>query len=105
MPITKHVELFYFADCPNYQRTRKVVERVAAEEDVPIDLRLVELASADEAELHRFLGSPTVRVDGQDVEPGADERNAFMFACRVYRSDAGLSGQPNEQWVRNALRT
>lgn len=51
----------------------------------------------------RFLGSPTVRVNGRDVEPGAEERTDYVLACRVYRGEAGFSGQPDERWVREAL--
>ena len=51
----------------------------------------------------RFLGSPTIRVDGRDVEPGADERDEFVLACRIYRTPAGLRGEPAEAWVRDAL--
>jgi hypothetical protein len=51
----------------------------------------------------RFLGSPTVRVDGVDVEPGAEKRRDFAFSCRIYRSEDGASEQPAESWVRDAL--
>ena len=65
-------------------------------------MRLVEVAP-DDAERLRFLGSPSVRVNGHDVEPGADERTTFMFACRLYRTPEGLAGQPASEWVRAAL--
>ena len=42
-------------------------------------------------------------VNGHDVEPGAEERGDFIFSCRVYRSERGLSGQPEASWVRKAL--
>jgi hypothetical protein len=50
-----------------------------------------------------FLGSPTIRVDGRDVEPGASERTDVAFSWRVYRTENGFSGQPPEAWVRDAL--
>ena len=58
----------------------------------------------DDAVGLRFLGSPTVRVDGRDVEPGAEERHEFVFSCRVYRGSRGFSGKPDEAWIRDALR-
>ncbi len=51
-----------------------------------------EVASVDEAEQLRFLGSPTVRVNGHDVEPGADSRTDFTLACRIYRTASGHGG-------------
>ena len=98
------VELLYFEGCPNYRDARAEIERIAAEESVDLDLRLVEVTSPAQAEALHFLGSPTVRVDGHDVEPGADDRHAFVLACRVYRTDSGVRGQPAESWIRAALR-
>jgi hypothetical protein len=52
----------------------------------------------------RFLGSPTVRVDGRDVEPGADLREDFGLKCRLYRTEDGLTGTPAEEWLLAAIR-
>ena len=98
------VELLYFEGCPNHHAARELVERIATEEGVVPDVRLVEVSSPEEAEALRFLGSPTIRVNGRDVEPGADGRDAFMLACRVYRTEAGLGGQPSGDWIRTAFR-
>jgi hypothetical protein len=96
------VELLYFEGCPNVEATRALVQRVAADEGITPDVRLVEVAPND-AERLRFLGSPSVRVNGHDVEPGAGKRETFVFACRVYRTPLGLVGQPAQEWVRAAL--
>jgi len=63
----------------------------------------VVVPDAETAERLRFLGSPTIRVDGRDVEPGADARTAYVLACRIYRTEHGLSGVPDERWVTDAL--
>src|SRR6266540_1095644 len=97
------VEILYFDGCPNHESARSLVGRVAAELEVEPEIDLVEVPDAGAAAQLRFLGSPTIRVNGRDVEPGADKREDFVFACRVYRSDRGLSGQPDAGWVREAL--
>jgi hypothetical protein len=97
------VEIYFFAGCPNHEPARALVERVAAELRVQPRLELVEVPDADAAAELRFLGSPTVRVEGRDVEPGAEERHDFVFSCRVYRGARGLAGQPDEAWIRDAL--
>jgi hypothetical protein len=96
------VELFYFEGCPNVEEVRALVQRVAADAGITPDLRLVEVTPRD-VDRFRFLGSPSVRVNGYDVEPGADERTTFVFACRVYDTPSGLSGQPAGEWLRAAL--
>jgi hypothetical protein len=97
------VEILYFDGCPNHEAARAIVERVAAELRLEPEIDGVRVLDADAAAQLRFLGSPTVRVDGRDVEPGAEEREDFVFSCRVYRSERGISGQPDVDWVRKAL--
>ena len=98
------VEILYFDGCPNHEPARDLVEQVAAELGLQAQIELVEVPDADTATRLRFLGSPSVRVDGRDVEPGADARSDFVLSCRVYRSERGLVGQPEADWLRSALR-
>ena len=95
------VELLYFDGCPGHERLLPIVERLVAEVGGELRVRPVETLAAAEAE--RFLGSPTLRVNGVDVEPGAGARTDFGLKCRIYRSGEGQSGVPPEAWVRAAL--
>jgi hypothetical protein len=97
------VEVLYFEGCPNHEPAQALVERVAAQLRLTPRIELIEVAAAAAAVALRFLGSATVRVDGRDVEPGAEERHDFAFSCRVYRTDRGLAGQPDTSWIRDAL--
>jgi hypothetical protein len=97
------VEILYFDGCPNHEPARELVERLARQLRIEPEVRLVEVGSPEAAAELRFLGSPTVRVNGRDVEPGADERRDFALACRIYRSEGGISEQPDERWLRQAL--
>jgi hypothetical protein len=97
------VEIFYFAGCPNYECARRMVESAAAELGLEPPVELVEVESPERASALRFLGSPTVRINGRDVEPGADEREDFAFSCRVYRANGGVRETPDPLWIRSAL--
>ena len=97
------VEILYFDGCPNHEPARALVERVAAQLQLDPSIELVEVVDPDAAAALRFLGSPTIRVDGRDVEPGAEQRQEFVLSCRVYRTERGLGGQPDEAWIREAL--
>jgi len=97
------VEILYFDGCPNHEAARALVERVAAELQIEPELSLVRVPDPEAAVERRFLGSPTVRVDGRDVEPGAEERDQYVLSCRVYRGERGFSGQPDPAWIRDAL--
>jgi hypothetical protein len=68
------------------------------------ELQLTEIDSEEAAARHGFPGSPTIRVDGRDVQPpGPDE--PIGLTCRVYRwRDGRVSPLPERDDVRNALR-
>lgn len=95
------VELLYFRGCPNYwaylPRLRSLLPNGA-------ELVLREVATDEAAEQNRFLGSPTVRVDGRDIEPEVDARAEYGLQCRLYRTPEGWSGVPPDAWVLNALQ-
>lgn len=97
------VEILYVEGCPNHDRAYALVERVAAELRIEPEIELIEVRDADAALQLRFPGSPTVRVNGRDVEPGGNERRDFVFSCRVYPGGRGFAGQPDEAWIRAAL--
>ena len=99
------VEILYFEDCPNHGGALALVEQVAAELRLKLEIRLCEINDTVTAERERFLGSPTIRVDGHDVEPGAEERSDYVLSCRIYQTEQGVQGQPDERWLRVALAT
>jgi hypothetical protein len=98
-----HVELLTFEGCPSRQGAIDLAERAATQAGVTIALEVVDVTNPGEAERRRFLGSPTLRVRGRDVEPGADERSEFALSCRIYASPEGPVGLPPVAWVRDAL--
>jgi hypothetical protein len=97
------VELLYLDGCPGYARLLPRLRALIAQASVEADVELRRVESPEAAETQRFLGSPTVRVDGRDIEPGAGERTDFGLRCRLYRTPAGLQGTPPEDAVLAAL--
>jgi hypothetical protein len=95
------VEVLTFDGCPHASGALELARNVAA--DIGgADVRLVRV-SESEAYAARFLGSPSIRVDGCDVEPGAEARRDYAFSCRLYSTGRGLSPLPDEMWLRDAL--
>ena len=97
------VELLYFEGCPSYQRLLPRLARLLDQAGIDAEPELRCVESAEAAQRERFLGSPTVRVDGRDVEPGAEQRRDFGLKCRLYHSPAGISGEPPDRWILEAL--
>jgi hypothetical protein len=79
--------------------------RVAAR-DAGLDPDAIEVTEVDsESAAHStgFVGSPTIRIDGEDIQPpGADE--PLGLTCRIYRlRDGRISPTPDPADVRDAL--
>ena len=97
------VEVLYFDGCPNHEPALALVERLGRELGIEPRIRLVNVPDQETARRLRFLGSPTIRVAGVDVDPRTEERDDYALACRIFRTEAGIVGQPDERWVREAL--
>jgi hypothetical protein len=97
------IEVLYVQHCPHHPGTLALIERVRAELGLDAELRTTLIVDQAAAEQARFPGSPTVRVDGRDVEPGAEPATEYTVACRLYRLEHRFAGQPEERWVREAL--
>ena len=98
------VEMLHTERCPNaadyLPRLRQLAQ--AAGVNQPVLVRLI--GNPEQAQHERFLGSPTIRVDGRDVDPGADARRDYGLSCRLYAGPGGLRGSPPDEWVLALLR-
>jgi hypothetical protein len=99
------VELLWWQGCPSTPKTLEILRTAMAELGLdPEAVRVTEIATDAEAGAERFPGSPTIRVDGIDVQP-SDEPEPPGLTCRVYRlRDGRPSPTPDPDDVRDALR-
>jgi hypothetical protein len=98
------LELLYFDGCPNHDALLPRLGELLEQAGVTSAVELVNVPDDAAAQREGFLGSPTLRVDGYDVEPGADRRTDFGLKCRLYRTPDGFEGTPPDAWVLDALR-
>lgn len=96
------VEILAREDCPNRDMAIIVVERVVDEIGVPAEIQVVDVVDDEEAAEYRVLGSPTVLVDGRDVDP-EPMYDVFSADDRLYRTPRGPCGWPEAEWIRDAL--
>jgi hypothetical protein len=97
------IEVLYFDGCPNHEPVLERLRELVAQDAAHAEIALRRVETDEEAQRLRFLGSPTVRVDRRDVEPGAEARDDFGLKCRLYRTGDGLAGAPPEEWLVAAL--
>lgn len=96
------VEVFSFEGCPHGEPALELAQATVDQLAVQAEVRLVSVTES-QTEYARFLGSPSIRVDGIDVEPGADLRRDFSHSCRLYQTSDGPSALPDVAWIRDKL--
>lgn len=92
------IQVLYFEGCPNHQPTVALVREVVTGLRLSAEVEEIEVNTQTEAERLRFLGSPTVQVNGIDIEPSAWERTTYALSCRMYDG----SGMPPRELLVSA---
>jgi hypothetical protein len=96
------VELLTFEGCPHLDRARHDLEAVLRESIIETPVQVVYVNSAEDAEFLGFQGSPTIRINGEDVVPQPELPVAV--GCRLYRDAEGrMQGSPPIEAIRAAV--
>ncbi len=97
------IELLFWEGCPSYPEAKELLEQVLAERGIEVPIQMRDVRSQAEAIELAFPGSPTIRIDGRDVDPAGAESPPAL-ACRVYRfSGARTSPIPSRQQLEEVL--
>lgn len=97
------VESLWFDDCPNHEEALCLLRQVLDDKGMSVPIARINATDPEVAARIRFPGSPTIRVDGQDVEPGFVDPGDYTPRCRLYPTSSGLKGGPEAGWVEEAL--
>jgi hypothetical protein len=97
------IELLFWAGCPSHPKALTDLREAMGELGLdPSAVLVSEVRDEADAERERFVGSPTIRIDGRDIEPAEGE--PYNLNCRVYhRRDGRISATPDPADVREAL--
>lgn len=100
-----HIEFLFTPGCPAAGAALRLLRRVLAEENCEPRVLVRTIKDYDEAIRHRFHGSPTIRIDGVDIEGPSVEREGHQLRCRTYHPHGGQLGVPHPDTIRRALYT
>jgi hypothetical protein len=65
------------------------LKAVLEEEGIPADIEVIKVRTDEEAKRLRFIGSPTIRIDGADIEQGVEKQMDYGLKCRRYLQPMG----------------
>ena len=79
------IEVQYFHGCPYSEDMIKHVKEAMTRLEIEVEYKEVIVDTPEKAEIHKFRGSPTVLVNGSDLE-GLPELDAGNLSCRYYKN-------------------
>jgi hypothetical protein len=97
------IEFLFWEGCPSHPEAKELLLEVLAERGIEAPIEWREMRTHEDAVAHAFPGSPTIRIDGRDVDPAGAEVPPAL-TCRVYRfPDGRVSPVPSRQQLEEAL--
>jgi len=94
------IEVLYVPNCPNHAVALERLREILPPESFQKSVDEVLVRDAEMAQSLKFLGSPTIRINGHDVEPQSEKAVAFGLMCRLYSDGSGI---PSTRKLRAAI--
>lgn len=98
------IMLLYWEGCPSHPGARRLLDEVLAEKELVVAVEEIEVLTDEDAVRLEFPGSPTIKVNGVDVDPEGAAHMGVALTCRLYRLEDGRpSPLPSKEMLRRAL--
>jgi len=97
------IEVLYVPDCPHHPAALLRLHEILTAEGVAVAIHQVAVSNLAMAKALRFCGSPTIRINGRDVEGESKDLGNFAMSCRLYPG-ATEAGVPPVEMIRRAVR-
>ncbi len=98
------ITFLYYEDCPSHDLALDRLRQVMVEEDMQAEIEIIKVETEEQARRLRFVGSPTILINGQDIDPPTPEAQ-YALTCRSYRLEDGrISPLPSPNMIHQALQ-
>jgi hypothetical protein len=99
----QRIKFLYWEECQSHEEALTRLRRVLAEDRIDAEIEIIRVQSDEEAKRLRFTGSPTILVDGKDIQPSTTTH--YALTCRAYQLEDGrISPLPSATMIRRALK-
>lgn len=98
------ISLLFVSGCPGAPLVKRYIDSIIADVGIDAEVNLMLIENDIDARRLRFIGSPTVRVDGLDVEVGLKDSNDFGIKSRIYLIDGKSSNHPPKSMIEDAIK-
>ena len=98
------IGILFIEGCPGVLTTAEYIKEVIVEEDIDAEISLILIETAEDARQLHFTGSPTVRINGADIETNIADIKDYGLRSRLYNIDGKESGYPSKDMIKDAIK-
>jgi hypothetical protein len=98
------INILFIKGCHGYKYAKKHIEEIIADEAIDVEINLIRIDNDEDARRLHFIGSPTVRVNGMDVEKGFSRTKDYGLRSRIYNVEGNLSGYPSKSMIWSTIK-
>lgn len=99
------IQFLYFDGCPSYKQGLENLKQALRELALPEDFEMINMDSDKKAEEYSFIGSPTIRINGEDIDPRVkDAKVTSHKGCRIYQTEEGIKGAPTVEMIKKIIQ-
>jgi hypothetical protein len=103
--VSMQATFLYYENCPSHDVALERLRSVLFEEEIEAEIEIIRVETDEQAQQLRFIGSPTIRIDGRDIDPPGPDAY-YALTCRAYQLEDGrISPLPAPEMIRRALRS
>ena len=96
-----NIELMYFEGCPSWKEAHQHLVEILKSQDINTEVILRNIETNEETAKYQFPGSPTIKVNGNDIFP--TNQTNYALGCRVYETSQGFKGSPTKDMINKKL--
>jgi hypothetical protein len=97
------IRFLYSEGCPSHHEAIQRLRKILDEEEIEAKIEVIRVETFEDAKRYRYPGSPTILIDGHDIDPIPNLE--YAPTCRAYRLEDGrISPLPSVSMIRKAVR-
>lgn len=100
------IQLFHTADCHAWKESLSLLEDALKTKGVEVKYEVILVETEDQARDYKFIGSPTILINGIDVDPLVKNVKTYsVSSCRTYFYQGKSFDYPQKEMIFEALNS
>ena len=98
------IEFLFWEECPSHGPTWERLQAILKEKGLKAQVTRIEIRTDEDAKQWNFCGSPTIEINGEDIDPKGAQAQRIGLNCRIYHTpDGRVTPVPSEEMIRTAI--